>query len=216
MLALQTGQAATLEERNRMARDIHDTLAQGFTAVIIQLQAAEDAKSKGLENECEEHLQRARDLARYSLNEARRSVRALRPQALDDTTFWDALKRLIKNTTAGTRLRTKFRLSGEPRELPPAHQEHLLHIGQEALTNSLKYAHASCFTAQLSFSDHEVRLELEDDGCGFATGEYHDGSGLLGMRERVAKIGGVLEISSAPTGGTKIGVTSPLVPQGPH
>jgi signal transduction histidine kinase len=215
MLALQTGQAATLEERNRMARDIHDTLAQGFTAVIIQLQAAEDAKSKDLETDCEEHLKRARDLARYSLNEARRSVRALRPQALEDTTVWDALKRLIKNATAGTKLRAHFRLSGEPRELPPLHEAHLLYIGQEALTNTLKYAHASNFTTLLSFSDHEVRLELQDDGCGFAMGEPHDGAGLVGMRERAAKIGGLLEIWSTPAGGTRIAVITPMLPQSP-
>jgi PAS domain S-box-containing protein len=209
MLAIQTGQAATLEERNRMARDIHDTLAQGFTAVIIQLQAAEDAKSRGLHDELGQHLQSARELARYSLNEARRSVRALRPQALEDAPFWEALKAMIKNTTARTALQTSFRIIGATRDIPPVDQEHLLHIGQEALTNTLKYAHASRFETRLSFSPDELRLEFNDDGRGFTTTDGHEGYGLLGMRERAAKIGATLDVTSVAGRGTKIVVVCP-------
>src|SRR3982074_2495073 len=109
MLALQLNQfaeqgqrAAVFEERNRMARDIHDTLAQGFTGVIVQLEAAEDAISCGYRKEADNHLHRAGELARRSLSEARRSVRALRPQALEEDDFWQALKRIIKKTTVGT------------------------------------------------------------------------------------------------------------------
>src|SRR5438874_12571701 len=87
--AEQSRQAAVLEERNRMARDIHDTLAQGFTGVIVQLQAAEDATSKGYKKAAQEHLRNAQQLARHGLSEARRSVRALRPQALEDASFWE-------------------------------------------------------------------------------------------------------------------------------
>src|SRR5205085_1545073 len=125
MLAIQIGEAATLEERNRMARDIHDTLAQGFTAVIIQLQAAEDAQSRGLQSDVNEHLRNARELARDSLNEARRSVRALRPQALEGATFWEAIQRLVAKTTIGTSVRANFRTHGTRRELPALWQEHL-------------------------------------------------------------------------------------------
>lgn len=208
MLAFQIGQTATLEERNRMARDIHDTLAQGLTAVIIQLQAAEDAKTKSLEGEVEQHLQSARDLARDSLNEARRSVQALRPQALEEGTFWDAIKCLIRNATAGTALQTSFHVRGKVHELSPPWQEHFLHIGQEALTNALKYAHARHFETRLTFAKDQVSLEFEDDGCGFLTTEPHDGSGLIGMRERVARIGATLTITSAPGRGTKVIVVS--------
>src|SRR5437870_820517 len=107
MLAIQLNEladlgqrAAVFEERNRMARDIHDTLAQGFTGVIVQLEAAEDAISCGCRKEGDDHLHRAGELARRSLSEARRSVHALRPQALEEHNFWDALKGIIKNTTA--------------------------------------------------------------------------------------------------------------------
>lgn len=209
MLAIQSRQAATLEERNRMARDIHDTLAQGFTAIVVQLQGAEDANAKGLKKEADKHLRIARDLARQSLTEARRSVQALRPQALEGRTFWDALKGMIKQTTAGTPLQTKFQIRGQPRELPPLWQENLLHIGQEALTNTLKYAHADLFRARLSFTKKEVRLEFEDDGDGFTTTDRHDGFGLLGMRERVEQMGGTLTVKSARHEGTKLVVVSP-------
>ena len=114
MLALQLNEfaeqghrAAVFEERNRMARDIHDTLAQGFTGVILQVEAAEDALSRGWRKEADQHLQRVGELARRSLSEARRSVHALRPQALEDNNFWDALKGIIKNTTVGTAVQTK-------------------------------------------------------------------------------------------------------------
>ena len=216
MLALQLNEfaeqgqrAAVFEERNRMARDIHDTLAQGFTGVIVQLEAAEDAISCGSRKEADAHLHRAGELARLSLSEARRSVHALRPQALQEHTFWEALKGSIKNTTAGTALHTKFQAQGRLPELPQAWQENLLHIGQEALTNTLKYAHARNFETRLSYKAKEVRLELRDDGQGFKAKDRHDGVGLRGMRERVEQMGGELEIASSRGKGTKITVLLP-------
>jgi signal transduction histidine kinase len=208
MLAIQTGQAAILEERNRMARDIHDTLAQGFTAIVIQLQAAADATDRGLTKDAGKHLQSARDMARQSLAEARRSVRALRPQALEKTSFWDALKGMIKQSTAGTVLRTRCQMRGHPRELPPLWQENLLHIGQEALTNTLKYARARRFEARLNFNKTELRVEFEDDGDGFVKTDHHDGFGLIGMRERVEQMRGTLTVKSARNAGTKVVVAS--------
>jgi signal transduction histidine kinase len=127
---------------------------------------------------------------------------------LEDTSFWDALKGMIKASTAGTQLQTKFQMRGEPRELPPLWQENLLHIGQEALTNTLKYARAARFEARLTFNKEEVRLELEDDGEGFTTTDRHDGFGLIGMRERVEQMGGTLAVISARHGGTKVVVVS--------
>jgi signal transduction histidine kinase len=207
--AEQSQRAAVFEERNRMARDIHDTLAQGFTGVIVQLEAAEDAVSCGCRKEADDHLHRAGELARRSLSEARRSVHALRPQALQEHNFWDALKGIIKNTTVGTALRTKFEVQGKLRELPRPWQENLLHIGQEALTNTLKYAHARTFETRLSYRAKELRLELRDDGDGFKAKDRHDGVGLAGMRERVAQMGGELKITSARGKGTKITVVLP-------
>jgi len=216
MLALQLNEfaeqgqrAAVFEERNRMARDIHDTLAQGFTGVIVQLEAAEDAISCGSRKEADAHLHRAGELARRSLSEARRSVHALRPQALQEHNFWEALKGIIKNTTAGTALHTKFQAQGKLPELPQPWQENLLHIGQEALTNTLKYAHARNFETRLSYKAKELRLELRDDGQGFKAKDRHDGVGLRGMRERVEQMGGELEITSSRGKGTKITVVLP-------
>ena len=206
----QSRQAAILEERNRLARDIHDTLAQGFTGVIVQLEAAEDAIACCRRKEANEHLQRAGELARRSLSEARRSVRALRPQALQRGNFWEALKGLIKNTTAGTALHTTFKLRGKLRHLPVIWQENLLHIGQEALTNALKYAHPRNFETRLSCNAKELRLELQDDGEGFKMKDRHDGFGLDGMRERVEQMGGKLNITSSRGKGTKVVVMLPF------
>jgi PAS domain S-box-containing protein len=216
MLAIQLNefaeksrQSAILEERNRMARDIHDTLAQGFTGVIVQLEAADDAIGCSRRTEANEHLQRAAELARRSLSEARRSVHALRPEALQAGNFWDALQGIVKNTTAGTALHTKFELRGRLRDLPPVWQENLLHIGQEALTNALKYAHPHNFETLLTFNTKQLRLELRDDGDGFEINDRHDGFGLAGMRERVAQMGGNVKVTSARGKGTKVVVTLP-------
>jgi PAS domain S-box-containing protein len=216
MLAIQLNefaersrQAAVLEERNRLARDIHDTLAQGFTGVIVQLEAADDAIACCRRQEANEHLQRASELARRSLTEARRSVHALRPRALQKENFWEALRGIIKTTTAGTTVHTTFTLTGELRDLPHHWQENLLHIGQEALTNALKYAHSRKFETLLSFSTNELRLEFRDDGDGFELEEQHDGFGLAGIRERSEQMGGTLNIISARGKGTKIAVTLP-------
>jgi PAS domain S-box-containing protein len=213
MLALQLNEfaeqgqrAAVFEERNRMARDIHDTLAQGFTGVIVQLEAAEDAISLGSRKEADNHLHRAGELARRSLSEARRSVHALRPQALQEHNFWEALKGTIKNTTVGTALHATFEAKGKIPELPQPWQVNLLRIGQEALTNTLKYAHARNFETRLTYKAKELRLELRDDGDGFKVKDRHDGVGLTGMRERVEQMGGELEITSARGKGTKITV----------
>jgi PAS domain S-box-containing protein len=217
MLAIQLNEfadksrkAAILEERNRMARDIHDTLAQGFTGVIVQLEAVEDAIACCRRKEANEHLRRAGELARRSLNEARRSVHALRPQALQGGNFWEALKGIIKNTTAGTALHTTFSLRGKMRHLPLVWQENLLHIGQEALTNALRYAHPRNFETRLTFNTKELRLELRDDGDGFKVKDRHDGFGLAGMRERVEQMGGALKISSARGKGTDVLVRLPF------
>src|SRR5436309_4190665 len=182
--AEQSRQSAVLEERNRMARDIHDTLAQGFTGVIVQLESAEDAMACCRRKEANEHLRRASELARRSLNEARRSVHALRPEALQRDNFWEALKGIVKNTNGGTNLHTRFELRGRLRHLSPVWQENLLHIGQEALTNALKHARPRNFETRLIFNSKAFRLELRDNGNGFRIIQRHDGLGCAGMRGR--------------------------------
>jgi PAS domain S-box-containing protein len=209
-LAEQRRHAVLLEERTRMARDIHDTLAQGFTGVIIQLDTSVEALRDEEPEEAAKHIRRARELARESLTEARRSVHALRPQALEKATFADALRAIITNTTAGTSLSTGFQLKGEPRQLQPSVEENLLRIGQEALSNALKHACATKFQAQLSFDFDAVRLELRDNGKGFIVGRANGGGiGLIGMRERAEQIGATLAVTSKPGTGTKIIAVSP-------
>jgi signal transduction histidine kinase len=208
-LVEQQREAAILKERTRMARDIHDTLAQGFTGVIVQMEAAEEALLDDDQEHAVGHVHRARELARSSLGEARRSVHALRPQALEKAPFADALKAIIKNTAAGTSLQTEFRVNGEPRQLAPSVEENLLHIGQEALTNALKHAHATKFHARLSFSADGVYLELRDNGAGFVVDAMNGGGiGLIGMKERADQIGAILELTSEPGKGTKITAVS--------
>jgi PAS domain S-box-containing protein len=209
-LAEQHRQAAILNERTRMARDIHDTLAQGFTGVIVQLDAAVEALRDEEPEGAAKHIRRARELARASLSEARRSVHALRPQVLEKAAFAEALKAIIENTTAGTSLRTDFQIRGEPRELEPTVEENLFHIGQEALTNALKHARATKFQARLSFASDVVRLELRDNGDGFVVESKNGGGfGLIGMKERAEQMRATLKISSKPGAGTKIVAVSP-------
>jgi nitrate/nitrite-specific signal transduction histidine kinase len=204
-LAEQRRHAVILEERTRMARDIHDTLAQGFTGVIVQLDTAVEALRDEEPEATANHIGRARELALESLIEARRSVHALRPQALERGELADALKAIITNTTAGTSLHSDFQLNGEPRKLEPTVEENLLHIGQEALTNALKHAGATRFQARLSFSSNAVRLELRDNGKGFLVDIINGGGfGLIGMKERAQQIGATLAVTSKPGQGTTI------------
>jgi signal transduction histidine kinase len=208
-LSHQSRQAAIVAERNRMARDMHDTLAQGFTGVIVQLEAAADASSEGLHKEANEHLRRAGELARSSLQEARRSVQALRPQALEEKDLCQAMDALLRSMTAGSGVRAEFVVDGKPRILPRLWEENLLRIGQEVLTNSLRHARASEFQSRLSFAAKELLLTLRDNGRGFDPGRKHDGFGLVGIRERVETMGGNLFIRSQNTGGTTIEVVLP-------
>jgi PAS domain S-box-containing protein len=213
-LAEQRRHAVLLEERTRMARDIHDTLAQGFTGVIVQLDTAVEALRDEEPEAAAKHIRRARDLARDSLTEARRSVHALRPQALEKAEFADALRAIITNTTAGTALRSDFRVKGDPRKLQPSVEENLLHIGQEALTNALRHARATKFQARLCFDSEAVRLELRDNGKGFIIDNANGGGiGLIGMKERAEQIGATLAITSKPGEGTTIIAVSPTSSQ---
>ncbi|HJV24579.1 MAG TPA: PAS domain S-box protein [Aromatoleum sp.] len=209
-LSQQSRQMAVAAERNRMARDIHDTLAQGFTGVIVQLEAAADARGRGLAQESEDHLSRAGNLARESLQEARRSVHALRPRRLETADLCEALRRLMSEVTAGTSIVAELTLEGESRPIPPAWEDNVLRIGQEALTNALRHGHAQHIAVRISFSDGELRLYVRDDGCGFDPDRVRDGFGLVGMRERVKEMGGALGVVSALGAGTEITVVLPI------
>jgi signal transduction histidine kinase len=203
------GRAAILEERNRMARDMHDTLAQGFTGVIVQLEAAKQASAHGSSPDMEGHIHRASELARQSLGEARRSIRALRPQALEDADLCVALDSAMKQMTAGTGLQAQFTTRGKPRRLTASGEENLLRIYVEILTNALKHSGAKVIKGTLSFEEDAVRLEVKDDGGGFDLAKEHDGLGLLGIRERVNQMNGKLTVESRVGSGTRICVALP-------
>lgn len=205
-LARDSREAAVMEERNRLARDIHDTLAQGFTGVIMQLQAARGAAERANLAAATQHIQRAEDLARQSLGEARRSVRALRPRSLLHGTLGMAMDEMLKQMTSGTGLKAEFHLEGEPHPLPPAWEDTLLRVVQESLTNTLKHSGARAFHATLAFVTNGVRLRLTDDGCGFDAHDRRQGLGLLGMQERIDRIRGRCSVVSRPAAGTAITV----------
>lgn len=208
-LSAQGRESAVAGERNRIARDIHDTLAQGFTGVIVQLEAAEDASRRGLGSEAEQHVIAARNLARESLSEARRSVQALRPQPLEERALADALRIMFGRLTEGVALDADFKVLGTPRALPREWEGNLFRIAQELLTNVLRHAQASRVAGSIAFGSDDVQLEFEDDGRGFDPAARVEGYGLLGVRERVGAMGGHMQVGSSIGRGTTISIRVP-------
>lgn len=205
-LSEESRRSAVFAERNRLAREVHDTLAQGFTGVIIQLEAAGEAMAQSLTAKVSDHLERASALARESLQEARRSVRALRPQALAEKNLSVALKDLFAKMTADTPVVATLIVDGEPRQLPEEWENNLLRIGQEVLTNAVRHSEATEFHGRLTFDIHTVSLHLHDNGIGFDTEKKHEGLGLQGIRERAETMGGKLGILSKKGKGTSISI----------
>ena len=206
--------ALRYEERSRMARDIHDTLAHGLTAIAVQLEAARHVIG-ARPDEAAVHVGNALQLARESLREARRSVRALRPAALESGDLAEALQQLVGSRSAGRPEKFHFRLHGGPRALPGETEAQLLRVGQEALTNVLKHARAANVLVELAYGECEVRLNVEDDGQGCDLQRPNDqgeGVGLTGMKERAEQIGARLVLRSSPGSGMAVTVTAPVPP----
>ena len=205
----ETRDMAVLEERNRMAREIHDTLAQGFTGIVLQLEAAEQALGED-DNKAQEHLDRTRSLARESLTEARRSVWALRPQPLEQLPLAEAVVQEIDKFSQGSGIKTNFDISGERCPLPPDTESALLRICAEALTNVGKHARASKVDVNLAFEGKVVRLSIQDNGVSFDPDAPTEGTfGLIGMRERARLLGGMLVVQSERGKGTLVEATMP-------
>lgn len=211
-LAEQARQAAVLEERNRIARDIHDTLAQGFTGVVVNLEASSRALKKDSVGVALEHIEHAQQLAQAGLEEARLSVRALRPEASADLGLaLDALLARIKDTGS---IEATLNVVGTRRGLTREAEVELARIAQESVTNVLKHAHAGHVRLTLDFAADSVSLSIADDGGGFDKKARHEGFGLIGMRERAERLGASLSIETYPGGGTTVRVALPQAPAG--
>ncbi len=212
-----TRQMAVMEERNRMAREIHDTLAQGFSGIIMQLEAAEQALGGEEMAAAERHINQAKSLARKSLAEARRSVWNLRPQALEQFPLYEALKQEVDKFAQVSGIRAEFEVAGARRSVPAEVEAALLRICQEALANVRKHAEASEVGVRLVFDDGVVELVVSDNGKGFEARVPSEDEvrrrgtfGLISMRERARSIGGHFEVLSESGKGTIVKVTVPL------
>jgi signal transduction histidine kinase len=214
-LAQSEREAGKLAERQRLAHEIHDTLAQGFISIIMHLEAAEQALPANLTTP-ERHLTQARQTARESLEQARRVVDDLRPEVLESAPFDEAVSRVVADWSAGSGVTAVFTCTGDCHPLHPEVEVTLLRAAQEALANVRKHAQASSVQVTLSYLGDMVILDVQDDGIGFAAdGEVKDtavsgGFGLVAMRQRVKQLGGELLIESEPGEGTTVAVSIPV------
>ncbi|MFU8870564.1 sensor histidine kinase [Micromonospora sp. SL4-19] len=209
-LLVQAREGGVLDERQRMAAEIHDTLAQGLTGIVTQLQAAQQAE------DWRRHVDNAVRLARESLAEARRSVHAVGPGQLAAAPLPEALKDVVTQWGELHRVRADFTTTGTVRAMHPEVEETLLRTAQEALANAAKHAGASRVGLTLSYMEDVVTLDVRDDGAGFDPERVRDGGGfgLTSMRKRVSRLAGTLEIESEPGVGTAISASVPAVARG--
>jgi len=199
-LSHETGVAA---ERQRLAGEIHDTIAQGLSSVVMLVQAAE-ADLDRAPARARRHLAMIARTARDNLDEARALVAALAPTALDGASLAEAVGRLVGNFTAETGVRVSYDLVGTPKALPTGLDVVLLRAAQEALSNVRKHAAAGSVTVRLAYGTAAVVLGVRDDGRGFDPGQPATGYGLGAMRSRVGQVGGTLSVESTPGTGTTV------------
>jgi signal transduction histidine kinase len=207
--------AGVLAERERLAREIHDTLAQGLSSIQLLLRAAERGLPDTPENAAR-LVGQARQAAVDNLDEARRFVAALTPPTLEGTTLAGALERLCATTSTRHRLTARLHVTGDPVPLPTAHEVALLRIAQSALANTVRHAEAGTAEVTLGYLGEHVALDVVDDGIGFDPGRLPapdpetGGFGLAAMRARMHALGGTLAVESAPGRGTALAARLPL------
>jgi len=208
----ETEFSAILNERNRVAREIHDTLAQGLAATAVHLRLAkkqnDDVTSRN------HHLDVAQQLVSESLEEARNSIWNTRSQILETNDLPGALQGILGQMVDGTDLKSSVEVKGRARRLAPVIENNLLRIGQEAITNAVRHAQASHINVNLDFGERIFQFDVKDDGKGFDLNQpprQSGGFGLLGMRERAREMKASLDVKSAPGHGTEIKLTLPLV-----
>ncbi len=214
-LVVQAREAGIFDERQRMAGEIHDTLAQGLMGILAQLEAADLAEHDGPRRR--RHLGLAKELARESLAEARRSVQALRPRQLEAARLPEALRDLAKQWTQTSGIPVRAEVDGEPSPLQPALEVVLFRAAQEALANTAKHAEAAHVGMTLTYMHDQVSLDVLDDGKGFDPDAVEPapangtGYGLSAMRHRLRQVGGSLEIESTPGDGTTVSASVPAL-----
>ena len=202
---------AVLEERNRMAREVHDVLAQGFAGVIIQLEGAEQVAAKGHIAKVNQRINCALSVARDSIAESRRFLQDILPRSLENNPLEKALRRETANFTRRTGIKAETTVFGDPIPLPSDVEVGLLRICQESLTNASKHANANRVQVELAFEGAAVKLNVRDNGHGININTpAESGFGIAIMRERAKDLGGKLRIRSSETKGTTIAVTLPI------
>jgi signal transduction histidine kinase len=215
----QAQQAGVSSERQRLAQEIHDTLAQAFTSIVMKLEAAEESLDSN-PSAVQRFLEGARGIARESLAEARRLMWALRPESLERSSLSEALASLAERWSEECGVGASTTVTGTPHPLTPDIEVTLMRVAQEALTNCRKYAQARQVTLTLSYMNNLVALNIQDDGVGFDPDQLHPdssdqstgGFGVMGMRERVEQLRGTLLVESAFGEGTTLMVAIPVAP----
>jgi signal transduction histidine kinase len=209
--AEQSRQAAVLEERNRLAREIHDNLAQSFTGILIQLGVAQRIATSSPEDAWG-LIERVRVLAVEGLAEARRSVWALQPNSQEYTDLAITLQGHIDRILSNGTIQGIVHIHGKARVLASDVGLNLLRIAQEAVNNAVQHSHAQQVFVELTFGESQVKLFVQDNGQGFDAQHQDNGGGfgLTGMRQRAERIGGHLTIVSSPGAGTEVAVTAPI------
>ncbi|GAA4902076.1 signal transduction histidine kinase [Stackebrandtia albiflava] len=213
-LLTQAREAGALDERQRMAREIHDTVAQGLTGIIAQLQAADNLADDPQARR--RHLDTAAELARSSLTEARRSVQAIGPPVLEETRLPEAVRDVATRWSNVTNTAVVVTVTGDDRPMHPEIEVTLLRTVQEGLANVGKHARAGRVGITLTYMEDVVTLDIRDDGVGFTPGaapREDGGYGLTAMRQRITRLAGELSVESEPGAGTAISANLPAIPQ---
>ncbi len=207
-------ESTLLAERNRMAQELHDSLAQGFTVIKLHIELAEEALEETPPDIADAtlHLGRAREYSRVSQSEARRSIRELRSPLLDSVSLSQALRQLASAMSDGVKV--SFDCQGEPENIPMLIKNDIYRIGQEAITNAVRHAQASKVQVLLNAEGDQVELDVADDGRGFDKNTYQAGFGITGMKERAHRIGAELLVDSSVGRGTTLSLKVSL-PRGP-
>jgi two-component system NarL family sensor kinase len=211
-LFAQSAEFGAVSERNRLAREIHDTLAQGLAGIVLQLETAEVLLGVGdKRDKVERSIHQALELARSNLDEARRSVMDLRAAPLESRSLADALTALAKATEEQTPAFIRLHVTGANRPLPVRIETGLYRIAQEAVANAVQHASASQITIALELGPRQAKLVVEDDGKGFDPAQTPSGHfGLIGLNERARLFGGHLHLESEPGVGTRVEVSVPI------